>query len=170
MIKRIVILLVVVGSMLGAILLFSYDIIKVDWISFMEIQPSYDPMEHPLPVAAQSIPVEGAAYIPGMGAPANPIPVDEISVSNGGELYSLHCALCHGQTGKGDGVIGAALVFPPADLTSARVVGLSDGAMFVTISAGVPGRMPNLNENLNVRQRWDVVNYIRAAIQAQPQP
>ena len=170
MIKRVVILLVVVGGIVGVLLLFSYDIINVDWISFMEIQPSYKPMEDPLPVASGSIPVEGAAYIAGMGAPANPIPVDQTSISNGGELFKLDCALCHGEAGKGDGVIGAALVNPPADLTSARVVSMSDGAIFVTISAGIPGRMPNLNENLNVRQRWDVVNYIRAVIQKQPQP
>lgn len=170
MIKRLVFILVVVGSLFGLLMLFSYDIIKVEWISFMEIQPGYQPMENPLPVAVDSIPVEGAAYIPGAGAPANPIPVDETSISNGSQLYSINCAQCHGVLGKGDGVIGAALVNPPSDLTSARVLGLSDGAIFVTISAGVPGRMPNLNENLNVRQRWDVVNYIRAVIQNQPQP
>jgi mono/diheme cytochrome c family protein len=170
MIKRLVFILVVVGSLFGLLMLFSYDIIKVEWISFMEIQPGYQPMENPLPVAVDSIPVEGAAYIPGAGAPANPIPVDGTSVSNGSQLYSINCAQCHGVLGKGDGVIGAALVNPPSDLTSARVLGLSDGAIFVTISAGVPGRMPNLNENLNVRQRWDVVNYIRAVIQNQPQP
>jgi mono/diheme cytochrome c family protein len=170
MIKRVTILLVLVGSLLGLVLLFSYDIIKVEWISFMEIQPSYKPMDDPLPVAADSVPVEGAAYIPGMGAPSNPVPVDDASISNGSELYSINCAQCHGILGRGDGVIGAALVNPPADLASARVVGLSDGAIFVTISAGVPGRMPNLNENLNVRQRWDVVNFIRAEIQKQPQP
>jgi mono/diheme cytochrome c family protein len=170
MIKRVTILLVFVGSLLGLVLLFSYDIFKVEWISFIEIQPSYKPMDDPLPVAADSVPVEGAAYIPGMGAPSNPVSVDDVSVSNGAELYSINCVQCHGILGKGDGVIGAALVNPPADLTSARVVGLSDGAIFVTISSGVPGRMPNLNENLNVRQRWDVVNYIRAVIQKQPQP
>lgn len=170
MIKRVSILLVVVGTLFAGLLLFSYDVIKVEWISFMEIQPSYKPMENPLPVAARSIPVDGAAYVPGMGAPSNPIPADDGSILNGSQLYSINCVQCHGETGKGDGVIGAALVNPPADLTSARVVGLSDGAIFVTISAGVPGRMPNLNENLNVRQRWDVVNYIRAVIQNQPQP
>ena len=170
MIKRVLILLVFVGGMATILMLFSYDIIKVDWISFMEIQPSYKPMENPLPVADKSVPFEGAAYVPGMGASANPVHVDETSVSNGGELFTINCVQCHGPQGKGDGVIGAALVNPPADLTSARVVGLSDGAIFVTISAGIPGRMPSLNENLNVRQRWDVVNYVRAVIQKQPQP
>jgi mono/diheme cytochrome c family protein len=37
----------------------------------------------------------------------------------------------------------------------------SDGALFLTITNGVTDRMPALNENLDVRERWDVVNFIR---------
>jgi hypothetical protein len=33
--------------------------------------------------------------------------------------------------------------------------------MFLTISLGVDGRMPALNENLFVRERWDIVNFLR---------
>jgi mono/diheme cytochrome c family protein len=123
-------------------------------------------------VAAKSIPVEGAAFVEGMGAPTNPIEADDVSVARGAELYSLNCTICHGEQGKGDGVVGAALANPPADLTSDRVKGLSDGAIFLTISNGVvvkdQRRMPALNENLSVRERWDLVNYIRKTIQAQP--
>jgi mono/diheme cytochrome c family protein len=172
MIKRILILLVVVATVSGILLIFSYDVVKIDWIGFMEIQPSYKPMEQPLPVAAKSIPVEGAAFVEGMGAPSNLIEADDVSVARGAELYSLNCTICHGEQGKGDGVVGAALANPPADLTSDRVKGLSDGAIFLTISNGVvvkdQRRMPALNENLSVRERWDLVNYIRKTIQAQP--
>jgi mono/diheme cytochrome c family protein len=38
---------------------------------------------------------------------------------------------------------------------------LSDGAIFMTITNGKEGRMPALNENLTVRERWDVVNFVR---------
>ncbi len=147
---------------LGALLLFTYDILKIDWISFMEIQPSYKPMENPLPVPAQSIPIEGAAYIPGMGAPVNPIAADEVSLARGAQLFNIHCSHCHGTGGLGDGPVAAFLEKrKPANLTSDVVQNKSDGALFLTISNGIPGSMPALNENLSVRERWDVVNFLR---------
>jgi mono/diheme cytochrome c family protein len=155
---------VLVGSSLlslGVLLVFSYDLIKIEWVSFMEIQPSFRPMEQPLPVPPHSVPVEGAAYVPGMGAPVNPIPADEVSVERGRLLYEVNCAMCHGAGGQGNGLIASFIVNPPSDLTGEVVQGRSDGALFLAISNGVPGRMPALNENLTVRDRWDVVNFIR---------
>ncbi len=161
MIKKLLIILSVVVVFGGVLLIFTYDLIKIDWISYMEIQPSFKPMENPLPVAINSIPVEGAAFIPGMGAPANPVSPDEISLARGEQLFNINCVICHGQSGQGDGVVAAFFQFKPADLTTVIVQSNSDGAIFLTISNGVIGRMPALNENLNVRDRWDVVNYIR---------
>lgn len=164
--QRLLVVLSAAALLLGVILVFTYDIIKIEWISFMEIQPSYKPMEKPLPVAARSIPIEGAAYIPGQGAPVNPVPADEVSIERGRVLYQINCAQCHGPNGEGNGIIGGALVNPPANLTSDVVQSKADGALFLTISNGILGadgqiRMPALNENLTVRDRWDVVNYIR---------
>lgn len=162
LIDRLLLLGVVVGILVGGLLLFTYDIIKIDWISFMEIQPSYKPMENPLPVAASSIPVEGAAYVPGMGAPGNPVPADPVSLARGAQLYNINCSHCHGLAGHGDGPIATYLEKrKPANLTGVLVQNLSDGAIFLRISNGVPGSMPALNENLSVRDRWDVVNYVR---------
>ncbi len=170
MIKRVAILFGFVAVAMSALLLFSYDIIKIEWISFMEIQPSFKPMEDPLPVAARSVPVDGAAFVPGLGAPANPVAADEVSVTRGRQLYDINCAQCHGLDGLGNGIIGAALNNKPANLASERLIGLADGAIFLTISNGVPQRMPALNENLNVRDRWDVVNYVRVLQQQAQQP
>lgn len=144
------------------ILIFTYDIIKIEWISFMEIQPSYRQMENPLPVPAQSIPIEGPIAIPGMGAPANPMPGDEASIARGAELYAIHCKMCHGDTGEGTGPVAAFLInFKPANLTSNVVQSKSDGSIFMTVTNGLEGRMPPLNENLTVSERWDVVNFVR---------
>ncbi len=166
-IQRLLIVIAAVCLIFGALMMFSFDMIKIDWISFMEIQPSFKPMENPLPVAARSIPIEGAAYIPGQGAPVNPVSSDAVSVERGRNLYSVTCIQCHGPKTDGNGVIGGALVFPPANLTSDVVQNKPDGALFLTISNGILGangqiHMPALNENLTVRDRWDVVNYLRS--------
>ena len=158
---RLLTILMAVGVAFSIILLFTFDIIKIEWPSFMEIQPSYRPMENPLPVPEHSIPIEGAISIPGMGAPENPIEADEASLARGAELYVINCRMCHGPTGGGNGPIAPFLANKPANLTSDIVQSKSDGSFFLTISNGIVGRMPPLNENLTVPERWDVVNFVR---------
>jgi mono/diheme cytochrome c family protein len=161
-IQRLLLIFVAAGLLLGVTLIFSYDIIKIDWPSFMEIQPSYRQMENPLPVPERSIPIEGPIAIPGFGSPENPTPADEASVTRGQELFAINCQMCHGVTGEGNGSISPFLInFKPADLTSEVVQSKSDGSIFLTISNGLEGRMPALNENLTVSERWDVVNFVR---------
>ena len=161
MIKRLLLVLGAAFIVLAVLMLFSYKIINIQWISFMGIQPSFKPMEDPLPVPPNSIPIEGAAYIPGMGAPVNPVPADAASVARGGELFQINCLICHGPAGLGNGKVASFFANKPANLTSPVVQNLSDGAIFLVISTGVAGRMPALNENLTVRDRWDVINYVR---------
>ncbi len=161
--KRMAIVLAAAAILLGITLLFSYDIIKIDWNSFMEIQPSYKQMDHPLPVPESSIPIEGPVFVPNSQTlPQNPTKPDAASLARGQELYVINCRQCHGDTGEGNGPISAFLTtYKPANLTSPLVKAFSDGQIFMTISNGVPGRMPPLNENLTVSERWDVVNFVR---------
>ena len=165
-IKRLIIVLVVLASPLLIGLLFTMDIIKINWVSNMEIQPSYRAMEDPRPLPARSVPIQGAVYIPELGPPANPVEATEESLQTGEELYTIHCALCHGAGGVGNGPFSSALrQYPPADLVAAdsNARNLSDGAIFLVISYGVEGRMPALHENIpDVENRWHVVNYVRA--------
>jgi mono/diheme cytochrome c family protein len=153
--------LTTLGVLFGILLLFTYDIIKIEWISFMEIQPAHRQMEDPLPVPARSIPIDGPVAIPGMLPPKNPIEADEASIARGAELFDLHCTLCHGANADGRGPIAPFLANKPANLTSPIVQSKSDGSIFLTITNGVEGKMPPLNENLLVPERWDLVNFIR---------
>jgi mono/diheme cytochrome c family protein len=159
--KRLIIagLFVLIGFMV--IELFAYDVIKISWVSFMEIQPAFQPMYQPLPVSTEAIPVEGAAYNLEMGVPSNPVLADQTSIERGAELFNINCVLCHGTEGKGDGPVASHLQNKPFDLTSFTMQSITDGGIFFVISTGVPGKMPALNENLTVRERWDVVNYVR---------
>jgi mono/diheme cytochrome c family protein len=180
LLKQLVFVFAALVVLVTALMIFSYDIIKIDWIVFMEIQESFGAQEEPRAVPAQSVPVEGAAYLPGV-EPSNPVAADEVSVSRGSQLFSINCSQCHGVDGKGSGTISAFLVKKkPADLTGEAAQSLSDGQIFMTITDGVfnaenslfpdvefSGQCPPLNENLSVRERWDVVNYVRT-LGAQP--
>jgi mono/diheme cytochrome c family protein len=162
-IRRLAMIFAAAGAAFAVILIFSFDVIKIDWPSFMEIQPSYRPMENPLPPPERSIPIEGAVYIPNSQVlPDNPRKADDASIARGKELFAINCQMCHGVTGEGNGPIAAFLTkFKPANLTSPLIKAFPDGQIFMTITNGVPDRMPPLNENLTVSERWDVVNYVR---------
>lgn len=165
--KQLLAVFLVVGVLFGGLMIFTYDVIKIDWISFMEIQPSYDAQEKPLPVPARSIPIDGPVSIPNMGAPVNPVPADAVSLERARILYQINCVMCHGVNGEGNGQIAAFLANKPANLTLPVTQNKSDGALFLTLTNGVTGRMPAMVENLTVRDRWDLVNYIRTLKAAQ---
>jgi mono/diheme cytochrome c family protein len=160
-IRRLAMIFAAAGLAFAVVLFFTYDIIKIEWPSFMEIQPSFDAQENPLPVPARSIPIDGPVSIPNMGAPTNPVEADEISLQRGKTLFTINCIMCHGATGEGNGQIAALLANKPANLTSLITQSKTDGALFMTITNGVAGRMPPMVENTTVRDRWDLVNYIR---------
>jgi mono/diheme cytochrome c family protein len=180
LLKQLVFVFAALVVLVTALMIFSYDVIKIDWIVFMEIQESFGTQEEPRAVPAQSVPIEGAAYLPGV-EPSNPVAADEVSVSRGSQLFSINCSQCHGIDGAGSGTVAAFLVKKkPADLTGEAAQSLSDGKIFMTITDGVfnaenslfpdvefSGQCPPLNENLSVRERWDVVNYVRT-LGAQP--
>jgi copper transport protein len=94
----------------------------------------------------------------------NPIPLNAESIGAGQVLFSTHCALCHGQTGKGDGPVGVTLNPRPADLTQHAVVGIhTDAQLFEWITNGFPGsRMPAFKSALSDTERWHLVNFIRS--------
>jgi mono/diheme cytochrome c family protein len=80
-------------------------------------------------------------------------------------LYRVNCAMCHGGDGRGTGMIAerfaANSANPPADLTSQRVRGRSDGELFWIVSNGL-GNMPPFGDLLTDDQRWTVIQAIRS--------
>jgi mono/diheme cytochrome c family protein len=80
------------------------------------------------------------------------------NAANGKKLADTNCVSCHG-SGKGDGPAAAALNPKPADWTSAKVQGESDGELFWKISTG-RGPMPPW-KHLSEKDRWDLVAHIR---------
>lgn len=142
-------------------LLFTYQVIKFEFPTNMADQPAVDYQEGP-----RLLPPEGAVPVQGKSLvldhlPANPVPADEVSLQRGKILYTIHCALCHGEGGRGDGPLASYYGDrPPSDLTAPNVSAQFDGSLYRTITQGF-SRMPSLAENLTPRERWDVINYLR---------
>ncbi|HEY1430286.1 MAG TPA: CopD family protein, partial [Stellaceae bacterium] len=101
------------------------------------------------------------AYPTSYYAPAEPYAA--ASVARGAAVYSESCAICHGETGRGNGPAAAGLPIRPADLTEPHLFAHSPGDLFWWVSHGMDeGAMPGFATALKPTQRWDVINFIRA--------
>ena len=89
----------------------------------------------------------------------SPIAADAKVAEQGKKLAQVNCSSCHGNGGKGDGPAAMALNPKPADWTSQRVQGETDGEIFWKITNG-RGAMPSW-KHLSENDRWALVQLIR---------
>src|SRR6187431_3105141 len=78
---------------------------------------------------------------------ANPVKSDAESIKIGKEVWTKHCAVCHGKTGAGDGSKAAQLETPMEDMSQAAVQGHTDGGLFYKISEG-RDEMPSFKKKI----------------------
>jgi len=90
----------------------------------------------------------------------NPYAHNAAMTNMGKDLYQKTCSVCHGATGKGDGVAASGLMVKPANHTSDQVQRETDGALFYKITNG-RSPMPSFKPILTEKQRWALVNYLR---------
>jgi cytochrome c len=74
----------------------------------------------------------------------NPLKGDTESIAEGKKIYALHCIACHGEKGV-------------------KIQNQSDEAIFSKITNGNKP-MPAFGDVLSIKQRWQVVNYVRTLI------
>ena len=157
----------------GALALAGCD----SWFTTFIDQPRLEPWESvadsipPRSNPATSVPIHGLE-VPGyvisyQPAPAtidsfsplpNPVPPTEASIQNGWKLYAINCAVCHGDTGAGNGS-ATRFGMVPISLTTPMTIARTDGYLWGIIRNG-RGIMPPYNR-IEERERWDVVNYLR---------
>lgn len=141
-------------------LLFTYQIIRIRFPSDLQNSPAIGYQEGPrLSPPAGAVPLQGEAVIP-EEFPVNPVAADDNSLQRGAILYSIHCQLCHGEGGHGDGPLSDRFDRTPQNLVGAQTAAEFDGSVYLAIVSGF-GDMPALAENLTVQERWDVINYMR---------
>jgi mono/diheme cytochrome c family protein len=163
--RRVILTFVLVSLPLALGMLLTYDVLKVNWTSTMEDQPAVEYQAGPRKSApSESVRFDGPSLAKDGQLPVNVVPADAVSLQRGQLLFERNCALCHGPAGQGDGPISQyfkADARKPANLTDPRIAQQADGTLYITIAQGF-GQMPPLGENLDVRERWDVVNYVRS--------
>ncbi len=116
-----------------------------------------------LPVPEGSVPRNAEVKLKTRDAAAklkNPVAPTKESIERGKYKYSISCAACHGDGGKGDGLVGQKYV-GPTDLTSEYAQGKSDGDIYYTITSGGMVIMPSYGDAVSPEDRWHIVNYIK---------
>lgn len=87
-------------------------------------------------------------------------------LQRGQERYNIYCAPCHGQTGKGNGIVAQRGFLPPPTFHSDLMRNYPDGHLFDVITNGIRN-MPAYRYQVPVEDRWAIVSYLRALQRSQ---
>ena len=128
--------------------------------------PAYRPQEEPVRLPPEgSIPTKGVERTPKPGTPEaaalkNPEKPTETSLLAGKERFGIHCAPCHGASGKGDGPVAKKFVPTPVDISGTGFGMAPEGLLFAIVTHGMNG-MPPFRADLTAKERWLVVAYLK---------
>ena len=106
-----------------------------------------------------------AAYFTGKQG-ATPVDVLPVAVTpallrRGQQRYGIYCTPCHGQTGRGDGMVVQRGYRRPPSFHIERLRNEKTGYFFDVITSGF-GAMPDYAAQVTVADRWAIVAYLRA--------
>ncbi|HYM60793.1 MAG TPA: c-type cytochrome, partial [Thermoanaerobaculia bacterium] len=94
----------------------------------------------------------------------NPVALTPAILTEAREHWADHCAICHGNDGRGQTAIGHSLYPRAPDMISPRTQNLSDGELFAIIENGVRlTGMPGWGDGTDASKRssWTLVHFIR---------
>jgi mono/diheme cytochrome c family protein len=90
-----------------------------------------------------------------------PFAVTAEVITRGQERYRIFCAMCHGETGQGDGMIVRRGFRQPPSYHEDRLRQARVGYFFRVMTEGY-GAMPPYRAQVPVQDRWAIAAYIRA--------
>ena len=90
-----------------------------------------------------------------------PLPVTKALLERGEQRYNIYCTPCHDRTGNGNGMIVRRGYRRPPTYHSDRLRQQPNGYIFDVITNGF-GAMPDYAAQVQPRDRWAIVAYIRA--------
>jgi len=92
----------------------------------------------------------------------NPLVVNAALLARGREQFNIYCTPCHGGLGDGNGITKKIGAMPAvANLHDKRIVEMTDGEMFNTITHG-KGLMGAYGPLIVAPDRWAIIAYTRA--------
>jgi mono/diheme cytochrome c family protein len=89
-----------------------------------------------------------------------PVPVTAALLPRGQERYGIYCTPCHGQIGRGDGMVVQRGYRRPPSFHIDRLRNETPGYIYDVITKGF-GAMPDYATQVPVSDRWAIVAYIR---------
>jgi hypothetical protein len=90
-----------------------------------------------------------------------PFPVTRELLVRGQERYGIYCTVCHGPTGRGDGMIVQRGFPQPPSFHEPRLKEAPEGYFFNVITRGY-GVMYSYADRVEPQDRWAIVAYLRA--------
>jgi mono/diheme cytochrome c family protein len=103
-------------------------------------------------------------------AAKNPVANSPEVLREGRLHFADHCAICHGNDGSGDTMMGRGMYPKPPDLRAAQTQSRSDGEIFWIIENGVrltgmpafgDSSVEGSGEHVNPEDSWKLVHFIR---------
>jgi mono/diheme cytochrome c family protein len=108
---------------------------------------------------------EDAAYFTGKQGTTPidqlPVPVTPALLARGQERFTIYCTPCHGQTGRGDGMVVQRGYRRPPSFHIDRLRNEKAGYFYDVMTSGF-GAMPDYATQVAPGDRWAIVAYIRA--------
>ena len=89
-----------------------------------------------------------------------PVTVNHELIQLGEEKFNIHCSICHGLSGDGNGITKSYGMIATPNYHSDRLRGMPEGEIFNTITYG-RNTTGAYGVKLRIHERWAVIAYIR---------